>query len=66
MSELTLFLIKISYLAILWIFVLQLYLSTGTGLPRPAKRAAPAKDEPAERPAGESEPAPPPVKTTIL
>jgi heme a synthase len=50
----------------LWIFVLQLYLSTGTGLPRPAKRAAPAEDEPAERPAGESKTAPPPVKTTIL
>jgi len=46
----------------IWIFVLQLYLSTGTGLPRPAKRAAPVD----ERPAGESVTASPPVKTTIL
>jgi heme a synthase len=45
----------------IWIFVLQLYLSTGTGLPRPAKRADPVD----ERPAGESVAAPP-VKTTIL
>jgi len=46
----------------IWIFVLQLYLSTGTGLPRSAKRAAPGD----ERPAGESAAASPPVKTTIL
>ena len=46
----------------LWTFVLQLYLSTGTGLPRPAKRAAPVD----QRPAGESVTAPPPVKTTTL
>ncbi len=45
----------------IWIFVLQLYLSTGTGLPRSAKRVAPG----GERPADESV-APPPVKTTIL
>ena len=37
-----------------WIFVLQLFLSTGTGLPRPAT------------PAGDSVAASPPVKTTIL
>jgi heme a synthase len=37
-----------------WIFVLQLFLSTGTGLPRPAA------------PAGDSVAASPPVKTTIL
>jgi cytochrome c oxidase assembly protein subunit 15 len=37
-----------------WIFVLQLFLSTGTNLPRPA---APADDSVA---------APPPIKTTIL
>jgi heme a synthase len=41
----------------IWIFVLQLYLSTGTGLPRSAKRADLG---------GESVTASPPVKTTIL
>jgi cytochrome c oxidase assembly protein subunit 15 len=46
----------------IWIFVLQLYLSTGTGLPRPAKRTAPGD----ERPAGEPAAVPPPVKTTTL
>ena len=37
-----------------WIFVLQLFLSTGTNLPRPAA------------PAGDSVAASPPIKTTIL
>jgi hypothetical protein len=58
--------VHVSMAVIIWIFVLRLYLSTGTGLPRPAKRAAPAEDQPAERPAGESVTASPPVKTTIL
>ena len=40
-----------------WIFVLQLFLSTGTGLPRPAAPVAPA---------GDSVAASPPIKTTIL
>jgi cytochrome c oxidase assembly protein subunit 15 len=46
----------------IWIFVLQLYLSTGTGLPRSAKRASPGDERPADEPAAAS----PPVKTTIL
>jgi cytochrome c oxidase assembly protein subunit 15 len=54
--------VHVSTAVTLWIFVLQLYLSTGTGLPRPAKRAAPVD----ERPADESVAAPPPVKTTTL
>jgi cytochrome c oxidase assembly protein subunit 15 len=54
--------VHVSTAVTLWIFVLQLYLSTGTGLPRPAKRAAPVD----ERPAGEAVTASPPVKTPIL
>jgi cytochrome c oxidase assembly protein subunit 15 len=46
----------------LWIFVLQLCLSTGTGLPRPATRPAPGD----EQAAGDSVAASPPIKTTIL
>jgi heme a synthase len=46
----------------IWIFVLQLYLSTGTGLPRTAKRAAPGDERAADEPVA----APPPVKTTTL
>jgi cytochrome c oxidase assembly protein subunit 15 len=46
----------------LWIFVLQLCLSTGTGLPRPATRPAPGD----EQAAGDSLAASPPIKTTIL
>jgi cytochrome c oxidase assembly protein subunit 15 len=42
----------------LWIFVLQLCLSTGTGLPRPAPGD--------EQAAGDSLAASPPIKTTIL
>ena len=45
-----------------WIFVLQLCLSTGTGLGRPAPSAAPGD----ERAADESVAASPPIKTTIL
>ena len=45
-----------------WVFVLQLWLSTGTGLPRSARRYGPGD----ERAAGEPSGAPPPVKTTIL
>ena len=54
--------VHVSMAVIVWICVLRLYLSTGTGLPRPAKRAAPGD----ERAAGEPAAAPPPVKTTIL
>ena len=46
---------------VVWIFVLQLYLSTGTGLPRPARPAGPAGEHSADKPSA----APPPVKTTI-
>ncbi len=46
----------------IWIFVLQLFLSTGTNTPRPAARAGGA----GENTAGESAVAPSPIKTTIL
>ena len=46
----------------LWIFVLQLCLSTGTGLQRPATRPAPGD----EQAAGDSVATSPPIKTTIL
>jgi cytochrome c oxidase assembly protein subunit 15 len=54
--------VHVSTAVTLWIFVLQLYLSTGTGLPRAARRSAPGDD----RAAGEPVAAPPPVKTTLL
>jgi heme a synthase len=54
--------VHVSTAVTLWIFVLQLYLSTGTGLPRAARRAVPGDD----RAAGEPVAAPPPVKTTSL
>ena len=46
----------------LWIFVLQLCLSTGTGLRRPATRPAPGDEQAAD----DSVAASPPIKTTIL
>jgi cytochrome c oxidase assembly protein subunit 15 len=46
--------VHVSSSVAVWIFVLQLFLSTGTGLPRSAT------------PAGDSVAAPPPIKTTIL
>ena len=46
--------VHVSSSVVVWIFVLQLFLSTGTGLPRSAT------------PAGDSVAAPPPIKTTIL
>jgi cytochrome c oxidase assembly protein subunit 15 len=46
----------------LWIFVLQLCLSTGTGLQRPATRPAPGD----EQAAADSVATSPPIKTTIL
>jgi heme A synthase len=45
-----------------WIFVLQLFLSTGTNAPRPAADAGGA----GENTAGESAVSPSPIKTTIL
>jgi heme a synthase len=54
--------VHVSTAVTLWIFVLQLYLSTGTGLPRAARRAVPGDD----RAADEQVAAPPPVKTTSL
>jgi cytochrome c oxidase assembly protein subunit 15 len=54
--------VHVSTAVTLWIFVLQLYLSTGTGLPRPRRRAVPGDEQPADDPAA----APPPVKTTFL
>ena len=54
--------VHVSTAVILWIFVLQLYLSTGTGLPRSARPAV-LSDDQAD---GEPVAAPPPIKTTIL
>jgi cytochrome c oxidase assembly protein subunit 15 len=54
--------VHVGMAVIVWIFVLQLYLSTGTGLPRSARREVPGDD----RAAGEPVAASPPVKTTIL
>jgi cytochrome c oxidase assembly protein subunit 15 len=54
--------VHVSSSVILWIFVLQMFLSTGTGLPRPAARAAPGDDQGVDEPAATS----PPIKTTIL
>jgi heme a synthase len=54
--------VHVSSSVILWIFVLQLCLSTGTGLRRPATRPAVGDDQAASEPAAAS----PPIKTTIL
>jgi heme A synthase len=54
--------VHVSTAVVLWIFVLQLCLSTGTGLPRPATRAEPGDDQAAGEPVATS----PPIKTTIL
>jgi cytochrome c oxidase assembly protein subunit 15 len=54
--------VHVSTSVTVWIFVLQLFLSTGTGLPRAAKGPAPGD----ERADGEPVAAPPPVETTIL
>ena len=54
--------VHVSTSVILWIFVLQLCLSTGTGLPRPATRAELGDDQAAGGPVATS----PPIKTTIL
>jgi heme a synthase len=54
--------VHVSMAVIVWIVVLRLYLSTGTGLPRAASRAVPGD----ERAASEPVAAPPPIKTTIL
>jgi heme a synthase len=51
--------VHVSWAVVLWVFILRLYLSTGTCLPRPdAGTGARSADEPTT--------APPPVKTTIL
>jgi heme a synthase len=54
--------VHVSSAVLVWIFVLQLCLSTGTGMGRPATRTV-AGDEQA---AGESLAASPPIKTTTL
>ena len=54
--------VHVSSAVTLWIFVLQLCLSTGTGLRRPATRPAPGD----EQAASDSVAASPPIKTTIL
>jgi cytochrome c oxidase assembly protein subunit 15 len=54
--------VHVSSAVILWIFVLQLCLSTGTGLRRAATPAALGDDQAA----GESVATSPPIKTTIL
>jgi cytochrome c oxidase assembly protein subunit 15 len=61
--------VHVSSAVTLWIFVLQLCLSTGTGLARPATRAAPGDEQAApgdEQAADDSVAASPPIKTTIL
>jgi cytochrome c oxidase assembly protein subunit 15 len=68
--------VHVSSSVVLWIFVLQLFLSTGTGVPRSAGPAAGGGQEtseqndgvetsPAERTPGDSRAGQPPVKTTI-
>ena len=53
--------VHVSSSVVLWIFVLQLFLSTGTGMPRPGQgRRRGTKTPPAS-----SAVAPSPVKTTI-
>ena len=68
MSELTLFLIRIAFLAILWIFVLSAIsvirsdmfgarvpeAARGQGVPRPTKQAAPPRSAAARRPTSRS------------
>jgi cytochrome c oxidase assembly protein subunit 15 len=54
--------VHVSTSVTVWIFVLQLYLSTGTGLPRLPKRAVPGDEQAADEPVT----GPTPVKTTIL
>jgi cytochrome c oxidase assembly protein subunit 15 len=49
--------VHVATAVVLWIFVLRLFLSTGTGLPRSTRTPAAA---------GDTAVAPPPVKTTIL
>jgi heme a synthase len=69
--------VHVAMSVIVWICVLQLYLSTGTGRPQPAASAAPGGEpaasaapggEPAESAAGAGESAAmsPPMKTTLL
>jgi cytochrome c oxidase assembly protein subunit 15 len=59
--------VHVSTSVLVWIFVLQLYLSTGTGLPRSAKPAVRADESRAdEQVTGKPVAAPPPIKTTIL
>jgi cytochrome c oxidase assembly protein subunit 15 len=53
--------VHVSSAVTIWIFVLQLFLSTGTGLPRAAKRRAPGDEQVADDPVAAS----PPVKTII-
>ncbi len=67
--------VHVSSSVVLWIFVLQLFLSTGTGLPRSAGPSADGhdpgehrrgeEDRDGEHNHGDSAVAPPPVKTTI-
>ena len=58
--------VHVSSAVTLWIFVLQLCLSTGTGLPRSETRAATRAALGDGQAAGESAAASPPIKTTIL
>ena len=69
--------VHVSTAVVVWILVLQLYLSTGTGLPRSANAAPRADEHSADEPGAdetrvdehgvdESVAAPPPIKTTIL
>jgi cytochrome c oxidase assembly protein subunit 15 len=54
--------VHVSSSVLVWIFVLQLCLSTGTGLRRPATRDATGSEEATDEPVAAS----PPIKTTIL
>ncbi|HEX4290612.1 MAG TPA: COX15/CtaA family protein [Trebonia sp.] len=58
--------VHVSSAVLLWIFVLQLCLSTGTGLPRSDTRAAKPAALGDDQAAGESVATSPPIKTTIL
>ncbi len=54
--------VHVSSSVLVWIFVLQLCLSTGTGLRRPATRDSTGGEEATDEPVAAS----PPIKTTIL
>jgi hypothetical protein len=58
--------VHVSSSVVLWIFVLQLCLSTGTGMPRSVAAAADGSEQAAGDPVAASPSPSPPVKTTLL